>query len=147
MEFLSFSSPIGNIIASADKNGITSLKFIDGLHFDTKNIHLRELKIELEAYFKKELKEFKTKVSLNGTNFELSVWNLLKNIAFGEVVCYLDIAKMLKINSPKAVAKAISKNPVLILIPCHRVILKSGKIGGYSGGVEKKRFLLELERS
>lgn len=101
---------------------------------------------ELVQYFKGELKEFTVELNPQGTSFQKSVWNELLKIEHGTTLSYSQIAQ--RINNPKAVravGSAIGKNPIAIIIPCHRVINKDGRLGGYSGGIEHKIRLMEVE--
>jgi|LFRM01.1.fsa_nt_gb O-6-methylguanine DNA methyltransferase len=101
---------------------------------------------ELVQYFKGELKEFTVELNPQGTSFQKSVWNELLKIEHGTTLSYSQIAQ--RINNPtavRAVGSAIGKNPIAIIIPCHRVINKDGRLGGYSGGIEHKIRLMEVE--
>lgn len=107
---------------------------------------LKEAKNQLNSYFKGELKDFSLPFVLSGSEFEKRIYQELSLISYGETLSYQDLAH--RINSPRsarAVGNALGKNPLLLLIPCHRVICKNGKLGGYVLGEEKKRELLELE--
>lgn len=145
---ITIPSPLGNIVATADKQGICSLDFKDNaLQNNHPNIHLEQLKVELEEYFLGKRKTFTVPLNPKGTPFQKSVWKVLLDIPYGEKISYTQEA--IRLNHPKAVravANANGKNPISIIIPCHRVIAKGGGIGGYSGGISKKEFLLELER-
>lgn len=102
---------------------------------------------ELREYFEVERKEFSVPLVLRGTEFELKIWKQLQKIPYGQVCSYSDMAN--KINSPKsvrAVGGANHNNPIAIIIPCHRVVGKNGSLVGYGGGMDKKKFLIELER-
>lgn len=102
---------------------------------------------QLNEYFSGERQIFNLPISPYGTEFQMKTWNELKNIPFGETRSYLEQSKKLK--KPKAfraVGTANSKNPISIIIPCHRVIGNNGSLSGYAGGVDKKSALLELER-
>ena len=86
-------------------------------------------------------------IDLHGTPFQQIVWKALQEIPYGQTVSYSDIAERIeKPNAVRAVGTAIGANPVLIIVPCHRVIAKSGKLGGFRAGLEMKEQLLELER-
>ena len=101
----------------------------------------------LESYFKKKRKKLclPTEI-LSGTSFQKKVWNILKEIPFGQIRTYKYVAhKIAKPKAFRAVGNAIGKNPLPIIIPCHRVIRSDGKIGGFSGGVKFKKELLKLE--
>jgi methylated-DNA-[protein]-cysteine S-methyltransferase len=102
---------------------------------------------ELIEYFEGKRRKFTIPLEYHGTPFQLAVWDALCEIPFGETKVYMDIAN--RINNPKAVravGAAIGANPLLITVPCHRVIGKNGALTGYRGGLEMKRKLLELEQ-
>lgn len=106
------------------------------------------LKAQLRAYFKCELKHFDIPLAPVGTPFQLMVWQALRNIPYGELVSYKTIAKA--IGNPKAVRAvggANGKNPLPIIVPCHRVIGSDGSLTGFGGGLETKKRLIDLERS
>ncbi len=105
-------------------------------------------KDQLRAYFNRELKEFDLKLAPVGTPFQLKVWQALRAIQYGELVSYKDIAEA--IGSPKAVravGAANGKNPLPIVVPCHRVIGADGSLTGFGGGLETKQRLIDLERA
>ncbi len=103
--------------------------------------------VELIDYLEGRRKEFTLPMDLHGTTFQQSVWKVLRDIPYGQTVSYTDIAERIqKTNAVRAVGTAIGANPVLITIPCHRVIAKSGKLTGYRGGLEMKEQLLGLEK-
>lgn len=107
---------------------------------------LKEAKNQLNSYFKGELKDFSLPFALSGSEFEKRIYQDLSLIAYGETLSYQDLANQINSpNSARAVGNALGKNPLLLLIPCHRVICKNGKLGGYVLGGEKKRELLGLE--
>lgn len=108
---------------------------------------MRKYKAELLAYLNGESINFTFPIDLSGTTLQLEVFEALKTIPYGETRTYTEIAE--QINRPKAVRAvgiAIGKNPLLVIIPCHRVIGKSGKLTGYSGGIPMKQALLTLEK-
>lgn len=142
-----FSSPVGILLISADEGGILALDFDDsGEILNGTNTHIELLKKELEAYFAGKLKMFSVHLSPKGTYFQQSVWNVLQGIAYGETISYSREAELLKHpKATRAVANANGKNKIAIVIPCHRVIAKNGGIGGYSGGLWRKEYLLALE--
>lgn len=148
MDSLTVKTPLGYMIAKADASGICSLDFTDE-HISTKNENalLLQLQKELEEYFDGKRREFDLPLTPKGTPFQLSVWEVLRKIPYGETVPYAQEAAMLgRPTAVRAAANANGKNPISILIPCHRVIASGGGIGGYSGGTSKKEFLLKLER-
>ncbi|MBM6615207.1 methylated-DNA--[protein]-cysteine S-methyltransferase [Desemzia sp. RIT804] len=101
----------------------------------------------LEEYFQGTRKEFDVPLDIKGTNFQETVWRELLNIPYGETRTYSDIAEAVgNLKAIRAVSGAIGKNPIAIVVPCHRVIGKNGKLTGYRGGLEMKRELLELEK-
>ena len=105
-----------------------------------------QLEGELAAYFRGELKEFRTRLAPFGTPFEHSVWNQLLKIPYGETRSYGDIARAVgDPGASRAVGRANGRNRIAILIPCHRVIAADGSLHGYGGGLDRKRTLLELE--
>ena len=104
--------------------------------------------IQLDEYFQGKRTTFSLPFKLTGTPFQLAVWKELQNIPYGQTTSYKEIAQ--KINTPKAyraVGMANNKNPLPIIIPCHRVIGSNGKLIGYAGGLKLKNYLLELEKS
>lgn len=104
--------------------------------------------IQLDEYFQGKRTTFSLPFNLTGTLFQLAVWKELQNIPYGKTTSYKEIAQ--KINKPKAcraVGMANNKNPLPIIIPCHRVIGSNGKLIGYAGGLKLKNYLLELEKS
>lgn len=104
--------------------------------------------IQLDEYFQGKRTTFSLPFKLTGTPFQLAVWKKLQNIPYGKTTSYKEIAQ--KMNKPKAyraVGMANNKNPLPIIIPCHRVIGSNGKLIGYAGGLKLKNYLLELEKS
>lgn len=111
------------------------------------NVIIEECKEQLKKYFEGELKEFKINYSIKGTEFEQIVWKELLNVKYGTTISYKQLAQ--RIERPKAVravANAVGRNKIGIIIPCHRIIGSNGKLTGYAGGIENKKYLLELEK-
>ncbi|MBN2461940.1 MAG: methylated-DNA--[protein]-cysteine S-methyltransferase [Candidatus Cloacimonetes bacterium] len=109
---------------------------------------LKETEIQLKEYFAGKRRHFDLELEPLGTEFQKLVWQKLLTIPWGETISYEELA--MRTGSPKktrAVGNANSRNPIPIIIPCHRVICKNGQLGGYAGGLDKKRFLLELEKN
>lgn len=126
------------------KRFIPDAQRITGYHADEKN---NEYIKDIEHYFQGKLKVFNWPLYLYGTDFQKSIWEALLKIPYGESRSYSDISEM--INNPKAiraVGGAIGANPVMIVVPCHRVIGKSGKLTGFSGGLDMKAALLDIEQ-
>lgn len=104
------------------------------------------LKLQLNEYFNKKRKNFDISLLFIGTEFQKNVWKTLQTIEYGKTISYLEESQ--KLGNPlavRAVGTANGKNPISIIVPCHRVIQKNGNIGGYTGGIDKKLFLLKLE--
>ena len=143
-----FETPLGKIIAVADEEGLCSLDFDENASAsDEENVHLTQLQRELTEYFEGKRKTFDVRLNPKGTPFQRAVWRTLCDIPYGSVISYSQEAQMLShAKAVRAVANANGKNPIPIIIPCHRVIAKGGGIGGYSGGNWRKEFMLELER-
>ncbi|MFA5233994.1 MAG: methylated-DNA--[protein]-cysteine S-methyltransferase [Sulfurimonas sp.] len=145
------TTPIGKMVAVADENAIIYLDFTD--ENETPQIKnqnhplLIRLEDELGEYFAQKRQNFTLPLSPSGTTFQKAVWETLLKIPYASTISYAQEAKMLgNPTAIRAVANANSKNPISILIPCHRVIASSGKIGGYSGGLWRKESLLSLEK-
>lgn len=108
---------------------------------------LKPYATELIDYLEGRRNVFTLPVNLHGTAFQQAVWEVLQEVPYGQTVSYTDIAeKLQKPNAVRAVGTAIGANPVLIMVPCHRVIAKSGKLAGYRGGLDMKEQLLEIEK-
>jgi len=116
------------------------------LYWNRENEISRLAVYQLGKYFSRKLTEFEIPLHLIGTDFQVEVWRALQKIPFGEVWSYERLAS--EVENPRAVravGSANAKNPIPIIIPCHRVIRKNGELGGYSGGIEIKKWLLEHE--
>lgn len=157
------TTPLGPMFISATDEGVCLLEFVDRRMLETEfkdlqrllkakiiageNCHIKQAKKEIDEYFKGIRKHFDVKLHTPGTEFQKSVWQHLKKVPYGELSTYQQQAE--KINNPKAVravASANGFNRVSIIIPCHRVIGKDGKLTGYGGGLERKRWLIEHEK-
>jgi methylated-DNA-[protein]-cysteine S-methyltransferase len=149
-------SPLGKLVLQSTDQAITSIH-IAGFRqpADLPEISpdsslpscLHACKSQLRAYFEGTRKKFDLPISLYGTTFQQKVWNELLNIPFGSTISYLELAR--RLGDPKVIRAAGSangKNPVAIIIPCHRVIGSDGSLIGYAGGLENKRWLLEHEQ-
>ncbi|MCL4122451.1 UNVERIFIED_CONTAM: hypothetical protein GTU68_044552 [Idotea baltica] len=157
------TTPIGTILAIADNDLLyyssfineSSIQIIRNLlnNYNGKlslqsNKILELTKHELNSYFDNSLKKFTIPLKFTGTEFQVKCWQELSKIPYGKTISYLDEA--MNIGKPtafRAVANANGKNLFPIIIPCHRVINSNGKIGGYTGGTEKKIFLLNIEKA
>lgn len=105
-----------------------------------------EIYKQFKQYFDGQLKEFSLPIKPVGTDFQLKVWQALRMIPYGETISYQEIAHQIgKDKASRAVGNAIGQNPLPIIIPCHRVVRKNGHLGGFSGGIDKKIILQEVE--
>jgi methylated-DNA-[protein]-cysteine S-methyltransferase len=142
-----YASPIGTIEISAINTGITSVLFTEeAIKPSMANEFSEECKKQLDEYFKGERQNFSITCQLLGTGFQKEIWNELKTIPFGKTMSYLEMG--IKLNSPnasRAVGNANSKNIILIVLPCHRVVGQNGDLTGYAGGMWRKKWLLEHE--
>lgn len=144
-----YESPIGTILLEANDLSLLHLDFLEKdnevrLH-DSSHI-LKQTTSELDEYFKGKRMKFTVSMYQEGTPFQLSVWNALKTIPYGEVKSYQDIATQIgNVKAVRAVGLTNGKNPIGIIVPCHRVIGKNGKMVGYASGVWRKEWLLQHE--
>lgn len=172
LNILEINTPVGNMILGALDNYLCLCDWnvnrhrerndnrIKRLlhHVDTSYIYnemenssiltIQRARQELDEYFSGNRKSFDVPLLMMGTDFQKRVWQALKNIPYGSTVSYKDIA--CRVGNPKgvrAVAQAIGANPLSIFVPCHRVVGSDGTLTGYAGGVDAKRFLLQLEAS
>ena len=141
------NTPIGVIEIQASQQGITSVNFVETKnHRVSPNELTQRCKQQLAEYFSGKQKVFNLPLDHQGTNFQKTVWDCLIKIPFGRVTSYGDIAAL--INNPKAVravGAANGKNPIAIIVPCHRVIGSNGTLTGYAGGLDRKAWLLTHE--
>jgi methylated-DNA-[protein]-cysteine S-methyltransferase len=132
----------------SDETAIKAVSFVNELGKDSETLPeiLLSAKKQLSDYFAGKLKDFDLNLSPEGTDFQKKVWEFLCKIPYGKTLTYADMAN--RLGDPKvirAAASANGKNPIGIIIPCHRVIGTNGSLTGYAGGLENKRFLLDLE--
>ena len=142
-------SPIGPLVIGASATGLTQVTFADKLPSAVEpNKITEEVKIQLQDYFIGKLTEFDVPLDFQGTDFQKSVWRALLKIPFGVTQSYLDIA--LQVSTAKAVravGAANGRNPIGIIVPCHRVIGSDGSLTGYAGGMDRKLWLLRHENA
>jgi AraC family transcriptional regulator of adaptative response/methylated-DNA-[protein]-cysteine methyltransferase len=157
-------SPLGRLVLGATEDGVCLVEFSDRRALETQlgllrrrlgrailpgsNEHLAKLSHELSDYFDGTLPEFTVPLVNPGTPFQQAVWGRLREIPYGETISYERLAR--DVGKPKAwraVGRANGDNPLAILVPCHRVIQKDGQLRGYGGGLWRKRFLLDHERT
>lgn len=142
------NTPIGWLDLISDETSLFKIRFCDkkGENSDKQPKIIQETENQINAYFSGKRKMFDLKLNPLGTGFQKKVWNLLLDVSFGETSTYLDIAvKTGSKNNSRAVGLANGKNPIPIVIPCHRIIGNNGKLTGYAGGMQIKRMLLQHE--
>ncbi len=163
MEYIfPYSSPIGSITLASDGQALTGLWF-DGQRFFAENLSKEhqvanlpifdETTAWLDLYFGGKVPDFTPALHIHATPFRRAVWEILQTIPYGQTTTYGEIAKTLAKQkgisrmSAQAVGNAVGHNPISLLIPCHRVIGKNYQLTGYAAGLDKKRYLLELEHN
>ena len=148
MEKSYYNSPIGILEIICENNQLISLKPTDSKIIpDNETDFIKDVKTQLDEYFSGKRKIFDIDINPKGTDFQKSVWTELGKIPYGTTKSYTEIARGIgKQNAQRAVGNACNKNPIMIIIPCHRVISKGGKIEKYAYGNEMKKFLLNLEK-
>ncbi len=157
MRYLCMDSPIGPLLLTSDGSSLTGV-YMDGHHgggsigagwvMDDSTPPLIAARQQLEAYFRGELTEFDLKLEPSGTDFQRRVWRELRAIGYGETLSYGELARRLgDPNASRAVGLANGRNPLSIVVPCHRVIGANGKLVGYGGGLGRKAILLDFEKA
>lgn len=142
------NTPLGITKIQGDINGISKISVLNSNEKITDIIPeiLQDCVCQLQEYFKGLRKEFNLKLNPQGTEFQKEVWEYLSRIPFGKTVSYLELSKQIgNVKAIRAVANANGKNPIWIIIPCHRVIGADGSLTGYAGGLHRKQWLLNLE--
>lgn len=157
LKYKFINSPVGSLkivvreqflAAILWENGKPNRIRLDEMIEDKKDPLLLETEKQLNEYFSRKRKIFDLPIEVFGTPFQEDVWNGLRQIPYGETWSYKDLA--IKVNNPKAVravGSANGRNPISIIVPCHRVIGSDGSLSGFAGGVSRKKILLDLERS
>jgi O-6-methylguanine DNA methyltransferase len=157
------ATPLGPMIAIASDRGVCLLEFLEGRTRPSSaaslaarhgaparrgtNRHLERLRSELDAYFRGELRRFRTPLDLRGTPFQRAVWARLARVGYGETLTYAQLAARAgRPGAVRAAGHANGRNPVSIVVPCHRVVGSDGGLHGYGGGLWRKSWLRELER-
>ena len=151
--YTTLASPIGELLLTGDGVALHRLSMQEGRHpipidprWERREQAFGHVISQLSEYFDGTRQSFDVPLSLDGNQFELRVWERLRQIPYGETVSYGEIAR--EIGQPtaaRAVGLANGRNPVAVIVPCHRVIGADGTLTGYGGGLERKRFLLDLE--
>jgi methylated-DNA-[protein]-cysteine S-methyltransferase len=153
-DYAEYESPLGTLLLTAGARGVRGLYFEQHKYFKREpewrrnpdNAWLTRAAKQLDEYFGGRRKHFELDLDLQGTVFQRAVWQELLAIPFGGTGTYMEHAR--RIGNPRAVravGSAIGRNPLSIIVPCHRVLATSGRLAGYAGGLERKRFLLALE--
>ncbi len=141
-------TPLGILEITGDEDGVSEIKIVDeegDISYSVPEILIPAVK-QIEAYFRGELKCFSLKLNPRGTSFQKKVWEALQEIPYGGTCSYLELSKNLgDVKAIRAVASANGKNPLWIVIPCHRVIGSDGSLTGYAGGLWRKKWLLDFE--
>lgn len=143
-------TPVGMVVVEGDEKGISSIRISAEERTTSENIppELQKAILQLKEYFYEGRKNFDFKLNPQGTDFQKKVWQNLQEIPFGKTISYLDLAK--RLGDPKvirAAASANGKNPLWVVVPCHRVIGSNGSLVGYAGGLPMKKWLLSHESS
>ena len=141
-----FHSPAGPLVLEGDDRRVTRLGFGDAVAPPGDAAAVAAAAIQLEQYFAGERTDFDLELDPIGTPFERSVWDELRAIPYGETTSYAEIARRIgRPSACRAVGRANGRNPIAVVVPCHRVIGSDGSLTGYAGGIEMKRALLDLE--
>ena len=142
-----FKCPLGIVKIVGDASGISEISILDdGEVSNSVPKELEQAVIQLQEYFEGKRTYFDLKINPKGTDFQRSVWYELLNIPFGKTLSYMELSKKIgDVKAIRAVAAANGKNPLWIVIPCHRVIGADGSLTGYAGGLGRKKWLLDLE--
>jgi methylated-DNA-[protein]-cysteine S-methyltransferase len=147
-------SPLGSLLLAASGQGLCGLYFDEHRHFRgpqgwlawENHPHLRRAAEQLDEYFEGKRRTFDLPLDLTGTPFQQKVWEQLSRVSYGASTSYLLHAQAVGAgHAVRAVGTAIGRNPVSIIIPCHRIVASNGALAGYAGGLERKRYLLAFE--
>lgn len=142
------NSPLGFTKIVGDNDGITQITVLNTEEKETDIVpsELEDCVIQLQEYFEGSRKHFDLKLNPQGTEFQKKIWKLLKEIPSGKTISYLQLSKQFgDVKAIRAVAGANGKNPIWIIIPCHRVIGSDGSLTGYAGGLHRKQWLINHE--
>jgi methylated-DNA-[protein]-cysteine S-methyltransferase len=153
LSYTTIASPIGELLLVGDERALCGLYMQQGRRPARVDRRWRpdgspfsETVGELREYFDGRRRQFETPLAMHGSEFERRVWEALREIPYGETVSYGELARSLgQPSAARAVGLANGRNPIAVIVPCHRVIGADGSLTGYGGGLERKRALLELE--
>jgi methylated-DNA-[protein]-cysteine S-methyltransferase len=150
--YTTFHSPIGELLLLSDGEALSGLYMQEGRtgrkirsDWRTAEAPFADTRAQLEEYFAGERSTFDVPLAMSGSPFQLRAWRALQDIPYGETISYGEQAHRIGCPSPRAVGVANGQNPISLIVPCHRVIGADGSLTGYGGGLERKRFLLDLE--
>jgi methylated-DNA-[protein]-cysteine S-methyltransferase len=144
-----YQSPIGVVEIVGTREHIVAVNFVDQARTSNDDLPacIQECVNQIEKYFKGNLKKFSLKLQMRGTDFQKTVWRQLTEIAYGQTASYGEIAAAIgKPSASRAVGHANGRNPIAIIVPCHRIIGADGSLTGYGGGLWRKEWLLRHER-
>ena len=141
------ASTLGNILLEIQDEKLIRLQFTEeAVNDESLDGVAKEIKKQLDEYFSGKRNSFDLPLELKGTDFQKSVWEAVNQIPFGQTTTYMKLSQKLgNVAAIRAVGAAIGANPVLVIVPCHRIIGTNGQLTGYAGGLERKQALLELE--
>jgi methylated-DNA-[protein]-cysteine S-methyltransferase len=155
VEHAAYQSPIGTLILTFQGEAISGLSMSSSMDAESAASHfgkghgsglIRETRRQLDAYFQGDRLDFDLPLKLVGTSFQQQVWQELSKIPFGSAISYIELARRVgRPTGSRAVGQANGRNPIALMVPCHRVIAADGGLGGYGGGLDRKRWLLEHE--
>ena len=150
-----YQSPRGRMLLVADDKALTGVYFTgqkyqlhieEGWRRDAQHVPLRRAKCELEEYFNGTRTRFTVKIAPRGTPFQRAVWKAIAGVGFGQTIVYAELARRAgRPGSARAAGAATGRNPISIIVPCHRIVGSNGALTGYAGGLAKKRALLAME--
>jgi methylated-DNA-[protein]-cysteine S-methyltransferase len=150
-----YDSPHGRMLLVADEKAIASVSFIKQKYAprvqgdwqrNARHAPIRQAKRELAEYFGGRRKRFSVRLAPKGTPFQRAVWKAIASVAFGKTIAYAELARRAgRPRSARAAGAATGRNPIGIIVPCHRIVGSNGSLTGYAGGLAKKRALLALE--
>ena len=150
-----YASPYGRMLLAADDKAITSVSFVGQKYAprigrdwqrDARHAPIRRAKRELAEYFGGKRRRFTVKLAPEGTPFQRAVWQAIAQVGFGKTIAYAELARRAgRPGSARAAGAATGRNPIGILVPCHRIVGANGALTGYAGGLSRKRALLALE--
>lgn len=156
MLYTTFTTPLGTVFVATNGTHITHMRFKGQRYFESlpqgwkKGEHklFAKAKKQVLEYFTGSRKKFDLPLAPMGTEFQKGVWGIVQNIPYGERKTYADVAKKTgNIKAVRAVGTAIGRNPLCVVVPCHRVVSSSGALSGYAGGLKRKQRMLALEES